>query len=292
MYKLVTKLIAMRLKSLMPKLIGAAQCSFVPGRQSTDNILIAQEVVHSMRIKKGNVGFMAIKVDLEKAYDRLNWEFIIDTLTDVGLPANLIEIIMWCVTSSDMQLLWNGGVTDSFLPSRGIRQGDPMSPYLFVLCIERLAQFISLAASNGLWEPISISKRGPKLSHLCFADDLILFAKASMEQVQVVKGILDLFCASSGQKVNNQKSCVFFSKNVSLARKQDLSNALGMRLTSDLGKYLGIPLFHERCNKKYFQFIIDKMSNRLSCWKARTLSLAGRITLAQSALASIPSYVM
>ena len=109
MYKLVTKLIALKLKNLMPKLIGAAQCSFVPGRQSTDNILIAQEVVHSMRIKKGNVGFMAIKADLEKAYDRLNWDFIRDTLAVVGLPVNLIEVIMWCVSSADMQLIWNKG---------------------------------------------------------------------------------------------------------------------------------------------------------------------------------------
>ena len=194
----------------MPNLIGQFQCSFVPGRQSADNILVAQEIIHSMRKKKGDTGFMAIKVDLEKAYDRLSWSFIQDTLRDVGIPENLVEVICWCITSSSMQILWNGGASSKFTPTHGIRQGDPISPYIFVLCIEKLSQLISLAVSHKIWEPITLGRNGPKISYLCFADDLVLFAKASLDQVQVVKGILDLFCNSSGQKVNLNKSYVFF----------------------------------------------------------------------------------
>ena len=100
---------------------------------------------------------------------------------------------------------------------------------------------ISLAVSHNVWEPITLNRRGPKISHLCFADDLVLFAKASLDQVQVIKGILDLFCKSFGQKVNLSKSCIFFSKNIHMHRKTELSNALGVRLTSDFGKYLGVP---------------------------------------------------
>ncbi|RYQ97763.1 hypothetical protein Ahy_B08g093845 [Arachis hypogaea] len=291
-YKLITKIISHRLKQVMPKLIGPSQSSFVPGRQSAYNIIIAQEAIHSMRIKKGAYGYMAIKIDLKKAYDLLNWEFIRDTLIEARLPNNLVDLISHCYSSVEMKVLWNGIPSISFTPSRGIRQGDPMSPYLFVLCIERLSQTISFALNQNFWEPMVLNRGGPKLSHLCFADDIVLFGKASMEQVEVVWGILDLFCKCSGQKVNYVKSCVYFSNNMCFARKKELSDALGMRLTNNMGKYLGVPLLHGRSKKEDFQFILDRMANRLSSWKAKNLSLAGKVTLTQSALASIPSYVM
>ena len=136
--------------------------------------------------------------------------------------------------------------------------------YIFVLCIKRLSHLISMAVSHNLWEPICLSRRDPKISHLCFADDLVLFTKASLEQLSVIKGILDIFCISSGQKVNLTKSCVFFSKNIHITTILELSSALGVRLTSNLGKYLGVPLFHDRCSRNHFQFIIDRMSSRLS----------------------------
>ncbi|KAH9666802.1 putative ribonuclease H protein [Citrus sinensis] len=117
-YKTVTKIIATRLQSLLPNLIGPNQTSFVPGRNIVDNIVVAQEVVHSMRRKTGRKGFMAIKVDLEKAYDWLNWDFIFDTLQQTGIPTHLSRLIMDCVTSASMSILWNGEVTGTFTPGR------------------------------------------------------------------------------------------------------------------------------------------------------------------------------
>ena len=115
-----------------------------------------------------------------------------------------------------------------------------------------------------MWEPITLNREGPRLSHLLFANDLVLFGKASLEQVKVIKGILDIFCKSSGQKINFAKSCVCFSKNVHGTKRQEISDALGIWLTSDLGKYLGVPFFHEKCSKRYFQYIIDKMTSKLN----------------------------
>ena len=105
--KLITKIMANRLKPLMQSIISPTQCSFVPGRHSSDNIIIAQEAMHSMRLKKGNKGMMAIKIDMEKTYDRLNWNFLILCLQDLNIPRNIIDIISNCVTTPSMQILWN-----------------------------------------------------------------------------------------------------------------------------------------------------------------------------------------
>lgn len=135
-YKMVTKVLVHRLKSILPSFISPNQCSFVPRRQITDNIVIVQEMLHTMRRKQGRVGYMEIKIDFEKAYNRLRWRFIRQSLQELRLPQNMVELIMQCVQSTSLQILWNGEPTESFTPSRGIRQGDPLSPYLYVICME------------------------------------------------------------------------------------------------------------------------------------------------------------
>lgn len=171
----------------MANLVAPMHCSFVPGRHSSDNITIVQEVIHTMRKKKGKKGFMAIKIDLEKAYDKLKWDFVKDTLVDIGLPQPMIELIWHSISSPTMKILWNGKCNENISPSRGVRQGEPLSPYIFVLCMERLSQLISLAVEQHFWKPICLSRNGPPLSHLCFADDLILFGEASLYQAKVIK---------------------------------------------------------------------------------------------------------
>ncbi|KAH9667991.1 reverse transcriptase domain-containing protein [Citrus sinensis] len=245
-YKTVTKIIATRLQSLLPNLIGPNQTSFVPRRHIVDNIVVAQEVVHSMRRKTGRKGFMAIKVDLEKAYDRLNWDFIFDTLQQTGIPTHLSRLIMECVTSASMSILWNGEVTGTFTPGRGIRQGDPLSPYLFVLCIERLSHGITHAVMDERWRPIRLAKYGTPLTHLFFADDLLLFAEASIDQAYVVDAVLENYCRSSEAKINKLKTKVFFSKNVDTRDANLIGSTLDFSATNNLGDYLGMPLIHTR----------------------------------------------
>ncbi|XP_010471448.1 PREDICTED: uncharacterized protein LOC104751234 [Camelina sativa] len=184
-----------RLKGVMTKLIGPAQASFIPGRLSSDNFVVVQEAVHSMRCKKGTKGWMLLKLDLEKAYDRIRWDFLEDTLNAAGLSNLWVRWIMTCVSGPSMSLLINGERTEAFRPLRGLRQGDPLSPYLFVLCLERLCHLIEGSIEEKKWKPISLSRGGPKLSHICFADDLILFAEASVSQVRVIHSVLESFRA-------------------------------------------------------------------------------------------------
>lgn len=292
LFKTITKVMVGRLKLVISKLIGPAQASFIPGRLSTDNIVLVQEAVHSMRRKKGRKGWMLLKLDLEKAYDRIRWDFLEDTLIAAGLSEKWVHWIMKCVSGPAMNLLWNGEKTAAFTPLRGLRQGDPISPYLFVLCMERLSHMIERSVESKDWKPISLSRGGPKLSHICFADDLILFAEASVSQVQVIRKVLETFCGASGQKVSLAKSKIFFSSNVSRDLEKDVSAASGIQSSRDLGKYLGMPILQKRMNKDTFGDVLARVSSRLAGWKSCVLSMAGRLTLTKAVLSSIPVHSM
>ena len=139
---MVTKIIVARMRPLPTNLISPLSSAFVSSRQRVDNVIIAQELIHSMARKKGQGGVMAIKLDLEKAYDRLERNFIRDTLNLYKFPSRLVSLIMSCVSSSSISILVNGRALKPFYPSRGIRQGDPLSSYLFILCMEVLGALI------------------------------------------------------------------------------------------------------------------------------------------------------
>ncbi|XP_074301475.1 uncharacterized protein LOC141632870 [Silene latifolia] len=291
-YKIITKMIVNRLKPVLSTLISPMQCSFVPKRQITDNIIIVQEILHSMRNKKGKKGFMALKLDLEKAYDKLEWPFIEHTLFDMRLPDKMIRAIMRCIRSTTLNVLWNGERTETFAPTRGIRQGDPLSPYIFTMCMEKLSQLIEQAVQAGEWTGFKCSRGGPNLTHLFFAYDIILFGEASIQQAKVINKCLNIFCQASGQRVSLAKSRVFFSPNIEDDVAAAIANKLHFDKTEDLGMYLGMPTINGRVTKETFDFIAQKVDKRLSGWKAKNLSLAGRTTLVQSTLSTIPSYPM
>jgi hypothetical protein len=242
--------------------------------------------------KKGRFGQLILKLDLEKAYDHLEWGFIREVLTFFKFPPPFVDLVLECVTTSSFSILVNGGQLESFKPSRGIRQGDPLSLYLFILCMEYLSLKILEACSNNSWKAIKASRNGPSFSHMFFADDLLLCAEASSSCCTTITRILEDFCLQFGQKVNLSKSKVFFSHNVSPILRHHLCGILGVTSTPNLGKYLGFPLRPNGRSTRDFDFVVEKVQAKLSSWKAKLLSLAGRVILVQSVTFAIPAYYM
>ena len=165
-------------------------------------------------------------------------------LARINLPSKLIDVIMSCVSMVSTSILFNGEALDPILPSRGIRQGDPLSPYLFIICMEFLGQLIEEKCNMKTWQPVKASQSGPEFFHLFFADDLILFAKADWVNCSAIRDVLDEFCDLSGQSVIEAKSRVYFSLNVDRDTRESLCDILGFASTPFLGKYLGFPLKH------------------------------------------------
>jgi hypothetical protein len=206
-------------------------------------------MAHTMHFMKGKKGAFAIKVDLSKAYDKISWEFIWRVLSEIDFLVSLINVIMHSVTSVSTNVKWNGTRSEFFRPRRGIRQGDPISPYLFVLCMDKLSHIILQVVGEEKWKGIRAGRNGTMISHLMFADDLLLFGEANEKQMNCVIDSLNTFCSMSGQEVSQEKTSILFSRNVSRALKNQLLSMSGFRETSDFGKYLGVPL-HGRAPKK------------------------------------------
>lgn len=197
-YKIVSKIMVERLKECMTSIISLYQIDFVPRRNIHENIIIAQEMIHSLMKAKGKKKNFVIKVDLSKAYDKLHWNFILNVLSKIGIPDQMKNVIMRAVTSVETNFKWNGARGEYFRPQHGIIQGDPISLYLFVMCIDSLSYMISQAVNEGHCRAFRDGRNGTTISHLMFADDLLLFRESSEKQIKCVMHTLDTFCRASG----------------------------------------------------------------------------------------------
>ena len=177
---------------------------------------MAYEALHMMRgPKKGKTGTLALKLDVSKAYDKVEWGLLRRIMLKLGFPGGWVNRVMSCVTSTSFSVLINGKPYGMITPTRGLRQGDPLSPYLFLLCVEGFTSILQKAEMEEHIHDASICRRATKILHLFFADDSLLFSQASEMETQEVLEILKLYAEASDQCINMEKSSVYFSSNTS-----------------------------------------------------------------------------
>lgn len=234
-YKIVSKVIINRLKNFFGKIIHPLQGTFVLERLMQDNILIALEGFQSFRKKSVVEGWIAIKLNTEKVYDRLEWDYILTSLEKLGFCSQQISWINSCISSPSFSILVNYIPGDRFYPSREIRQGDPLSPNLFILCDELLARQISFARSQKVkLMRVSSGKSSVRIHFLAFVDDTMIFVKATDQSCSMIKQILDEYCSMSGHLVNFDKSAFQCFPIVLASTKAQFADILAMSESSNL----------------------------------------------------------
>uniref|UniRef100_A0A803Q947 Reverse transcriptase domain-containing protein n=1 Tax=Cannabis sativa TaxID=3483 RepID=A0A803Q947_CANSA len=258
-----------------------------------DNILIAQEVVHAINTRKhGKSGWAALKLDMAKAFDRVNWHYLESVMLHFNFPVSFVSLIMKCVTTSSLSFLVNGSVTCSIKPSRGIRQGDPLSPYLFLLCAEGLSSLLCAHQSSGSLKGISISRRAPSISHLLFADDSLIFCSADRDSCSSLRNIFLLYSIASGQVINFAKSSILFSPNTPQDIRSLFFATFDLEDRPFISKYLGLPQCLARSKYHSFAFLKDRVLSVLTNWSGKWFSKAGKEILLKAVIQAIPAYAM
>jgi hypothetical protein len=239
----------------------------------------------------GKEGYMAIKLNMSKTYDRVEWGFLEAVMIRMGAPS-WVALIMECISTVTYSVIVNGQPVGNIRPSRGLRQGDPLSPYLFLLCAEVLSSQLNQAERVGLLTGVPTSPKGPRLNHLFFVDDSLLFCKANINEWQVLSGLLEMYEEASGQWLNKDKTWVFFSRNTCTEIREALSHMIGIPASRRYNHYLGLPALVGRSRIREFQNIVDRVKRRLNDWKNKFLSQASKEVLLKTVIQAIPTYCM
>ena len=199
LYKIFSKMLANRLKKILPHIITKHQSAFTKDRLILDNILVAFELLRLQNHKSTKGGFMALKLDMNKAYNRVEWTFLEKIMRKLGFNEKWIILMMLCVSIVSYSILINGTPNGYIRPTRGIRQGDPISQFLFLICLEGLHGLLTQSAMRGDIHGFSISRRSPTLTNLLFANDSLLFCRLNVDECEKVLEVLQVYEKSLGQ---------------------------------------------------------------------------------------------
>ncbi|GJW70043.1 RNA-directed DNA polymerase, eukaryota [Tanacetum coccineum] len=288
LYKIIAKILANRLVGVLGDLVNEVQSAFVADRQILDGPFILDEVLQWCRRKKKHA--LIFKVDFEKAFDSVRWDFVDDVLNKFGFGERWRTWIQSCLRSSRGSILVNGSPTEEFQFFRGLKQGDPLSPFLFILIMESLHISFQRVVDAGLFTGIKINSM-VNLSHLFYADDAIFLGQWSELNIDSLVRVLDCFFRASGLRINMCKSKIM-GVNVEDGMVKNAASKLGCLVLKTPFTYLGTKVGGNMSRKQAWKEVVDKVLSRLSRWKMKLLSIGGRLTLLKSVLGSMPIFHM
>lgn len=285
LYKCIAKIIAARLKTVVPGLVDISQSAFIPGRSISDNILMAQELFRGYKRDSG-LPKCGLKLDLRKAFDSIDWGFIMEALHKLNFPWKFMNWIYACISTATFSVKVNGALCGFFPGKKGLRQGDPISPYLFSIAMNVLSCILAVTPSHFKfhWKCKDL-----KLTHLFYADDVLLFSNGDKNSVSHLMDCVSKFSASSGLHPSIAKSTVFFGNCTSRFIRW-FDRIYGIAHGQLPVKFLGVPLISSMLSHNDCIPLLDKVTARISSWTALLLSFAGRVQLIRSVIFAIQAY--
>lgn len=251
--------------------------------------ILTHDVLHTITTSK--LPSFIVKLDMMKAYDKVDWKFLNNVLSKFGFFSQWRRWIMSYLFGAKFSVIINVNTTCFFSASQGVIQGDRVSPFLFIIMAEALSRFILLQHNQNLWQGVQIENSTILVLHSLFANDTLLFNKSSLLEAKQVKEVLDKYSSASRKKVNVAKFKIYILNTLQDLKKK-IVKTLGFQEAELHCTYLGIPFFKESNKAHYWDKVINRFKERILLWKARWLSLLGRILLIKSILASIPNYFL
>ncbi|KAI0522554.1 hypothetical protein KFK09_004934 [Dendrobium nobile] len=287
-YKIAVTILVNILKKCISKLITEEQMAFMPGRSIYEHCLLAQEIFHKFKISKNKKGLMALKLDMEQAYDSMGWPALDQILKWYAFACLFSKLLMECVVGVRFSIIINGRNSEWIDAHSGFHQGCPLSPYLFIMCFQLLSNSIE---QKGQDLGIRVSPRGPRITHLLYADDVLIFSHVSIWLAKALKKIVEDFCKWTGKRINVSKYQIFFCKVVGYSTKKKITRLFGYKNVKEMS-YQGIKLSLNRLKLADFQDMLSNVMDRLNAWGKKNLSLGGKITLISSSLFSMPNFLV
>ncbi|GJU52083.1 RNA-directed DNA polymerase, eukaryota, reverse transcriptase zinc-binding domain protein [Tanacetum coccineum] len=288
LYKNIAKILANRFVMVLGDLVNEIQSTFVANRQILDGPFILNELVQWCKKKKKQS--MVFKVDFEKAYDSVRWDFVDDILKKFGFGEKWCRWIQSCLRSSRGSVIVNGSPTKEFQFYKGLKQGDPLSLFLFILVMESLHVSFQRVVDAGLFKGIVLAPSF-HLSHMFYADDAIFMGQWSEYNIDTIVHVLDCFHRASGLRINMAKSKLM-GISVDGVKVEQAAAKIGCVTLKTPFTYLGACVGGLMSRLQSWNEIVESMATRLSKWKLKTLSIGGRLTLLKSVLGAIPIYHM
>ncbi|XP_063948034.1 uncharacterized protein LOC135152130 [Daucus carota subsp. sativus] len=276
-----------RLKSVLPNLVSPNQAAFVRGRKIGDHVLLAQSLCKDYHLNYGGPR-IAFKLDISKAFDSLNWEFLFNVLHLQGFHPVFVNWLKICIMGSMVSVKVNGVLEGYFKCQSGLKQGDPLSPYLFVLAMEVLTATLNQATSTGDFKYHSRTKE-VGISHLIFADDVMLFCHGDNTSVRILLEAVEAFSSMSGLYPNNSKCVTFFGNVPSAIQDFTIATSRFNRGTLPV-TYLGLPLISGKLHARDCQPLITNITNRFEAWNSKFISQAGRAQLINSVIFGVQNH--